>query len=75
MHTPAELMGEIEAGGFSVQKLHAVEGPGTWMPGFNRIWRSHRGRELLCGLANVSSRVPFLRAVTPHLLVAVRKLA
>jgi SAM-dependent methyltransferase len=73
MHTPTELGREIEAGGFDLQSLHAVEGPGAWTPGFNRVWRSDRGRGLLCGLARTSSRVPLLRAVTPHLLAVARK--
>lgn len=74
MHTPAELAREIDAGGFRVQRLHSVEGPSAWIPGFNRIWRSSdRGRELLCGLARASSRAPLLRALTPHLLVVGRK--
>ena len=73
MHTPAELAREIEAGGFGVQRIHATEGPGAWTPGFDRLWRNARGRQLLCGLARASSHVPWLRAVTPHMLVVAGK--
>jgi SAM-dependent methyltransferase len=75
MHTPTQLEKEIEAGGFDLQSFHAVEGPGAWMPGFNRVWRSDRAQGLLCGLARVSSRASILRAVTPHMLVVACKSA
>jgi len=73
MHTPAELSREIEVAGFDVQSLHAIEGPGAWTPGFDPVWRRARGRTLLFGLARASSRVPLLRALTPHLLVVARR--
>jgi SAM-dependent methyltransferase len=73
MHTPSELKSEIAAAGFEGGRVHAVEGPGAWMPGFDQLWRSERGRRFLCGLAESAGHVPWLRAVSPHLLVSARK--
>ena len=73
MHTPSGLLNEIAAGGFDLCGFHAIEGPGAWTPGFDRIWRGGRGRELLFDLARLGSRVSLLRAITPHMLVVGRK--
>jgi SAM-dependent methyltransferase len=73
MHFPSELREELSGAGFVDGSVHAVEGPGAWFPGFDRMWSRRRGPSILCGLAESVGRVPWLRAVTPHLLAAARK--
>jgi len=73
MHFPSELRDEISTAGFVDGRVHAVEGPGAWLPGFDPMWSRRRGRRFLCELADSVGRVSWLRAATPHLLVAARK--
>jgi ubiquinone/menaquinone biosynthesis C-methylase UbiE len=73
MHRPAELVGEISAGGFAECRYHAVEGPGAWLPGFQRAWRRRNVRAALCEIARASGGVPLLRALTPHMVVTAHK--
>ncbi len=73
MHTPHELVAEVEQAGFTGCELYAVEGPGAYFPGFESLYRRERGRRLLEGIATAVSRLPWLRGATPHLLAFARK--
>jgi len=73
MHFPSELRDEISGAGFVDGSVHAVEGPGAYLPGFDQMWFRRRGPSFFCGLAGSVDRVPWLLAVTPHLLATARK--
>jgi SAM-dependent methyltransferase len=73
MHMPAELVAEIENAGFDCREVCATEGPGAWLPGFHSVYRRKRGRCLLEKIAEKASLMPWLRGLTPHLLVVAQK--
>lgn len=72
-HRPDELAAEIRDAGFDLVGLHAVEGPGAFMPGFGERWRDPKSRNRLLGLLRRVESEPTLLGASPHLLAIGRK--
>jgi ubiquinone/menaquinone biosynthesis C-methylase UbiE len=72
-HRPEELPAEIEAAGFDLAALLAIEGPGVFLPDIDD-WLDDASRRamLLRALARVETE-PSLLGASPHLLAVGRK--
>src|SRR5262245_25038804 len=72
-HRPEELAGEASEAGFESPAVHAVEGPGAFLPDFAARFNDpvHRAT-LLRFLARVE-REPALLGASPHLLAVARR--
>jgi len=67
-HHPGELSAEVREAGFDLDGIFAVEGPGAFVPGFQRRWKDPRQREQLLELLRRVEREPALLGASPHLL-------
>lgn len=72
-HHPGELSAEVRAAGFNLAGLFAVEGPGAFVPEFQRRWKDPRNREQLLDLLRRVEREPALLGASPHLLAVGQK--
>jgi ubiquinone/menaquinone biosynthesis C-methylase UbiE len=72
-HHPEGLSAEIREGGFVLEGVYAVEGPGAFLPDFERRWSDRQSRERLLGLLRRVEREPALLGASPHLLAVGRK--
>ncbi len=72
-HRPEDLAAEASEAGFESPAVHAVEGPGAFLPDFRARWNDpvHRAT-LLLFLARVE-RDPALLGGSPHLLAVARR--
>lgn len=67
-HHPGELSAEVREAGFGLRGLYAVEGPGAFVPEFQRRWEDPQSRERLLELLRRVEREPALLGASPHLL-------
>ena len=72
-HHPDELSSEVREAGFRLEGLHAVEGPGAFIPGFADRWGDAKNRERLLELLRRVESEPVLLGVSPHLLAVGQK--
>ncbi len=72
-HHPEELSAEVQEAGFTLAGLLAVEGPGAFLPEFQRRWKNPRNRKRLLELLRRVEREPALLGASPHLLAVGRK--
>ena len=72
-HHPGELSAEVREAGFTLTGLFAVEGPGAFVPEFQRRWKDPRDRERLLELLRRVEREPALLGASPHLLAVGQK--
>jgi ubiquinone/menaquinone biosynthesis C-methylase UbiE len=72
-HHPGELSAEVREVGFTLTGLFAVEGPGAFLPEFQRRWKDPRDRERLLELLRRVEREPALLGASPHLLAVGQK--
>ena len=71
-HHPDELVEEFAAGGFEVQHLLAVEGPGKLIPGFERCWEIPEQREWLLDVVRKVEEERHLFGTSTHLMVVAK---
>ena len=72
-HHPGELSAEVREAGFTLPGLYAVEGPGAFVPDFQRRWNDPEDRERLLELIRRVEREPALLGTSPHLLAVGQK--
>jgi ubiquinone/menaquinone biosynthesis C-methylase UbiE len=72
-HHPGELSAEVREAGFTLTGLYAVEGPGAFVPDFERVWGDPGRRERLLQLLRRVEREPALLGASPHLLAVGEK--
>jgi ubiquinone/menaquinone biosynthesis C-methylase UbiE len=72
-HQPAELVSELDAGGFTGVGLYAVEGPGAATTDFARRWADPASRERLLTFLRAVEGEPALLGASPHLLAVGRR--
>jgi len=70
-HRPAEVRAEMEAAGFSVEALLAIEGPASYRPEVDE-WMADERRELALEAIRRVERDPAVLAVSSHLLAVGR---
>ncbi|PYX77584.1 MAG: SAM-dependent methyltransferase [Acidobacteria bacterium] len=73
LHHPEELKNEIQAVGFKLEALYAVEGPGWLAPNFEKLWAKRVLRERLLTLLRAIESEPTLLGHSVHFLVVARK--
>jgi ubiquinone/menaquinone biosynthesis C-methylase UbiE len=71
-HHPDELRGELEDGGFHVEALLAVEGPGSFRPELEG-WLEDERREVLLGTIRRVESEPSMLGASSHLLAFGRR--
>jgi ubiquinone/menaquinone biosynthesis C-methylase UbiE len=73
LHRPAELEGELRDGGFDVEALLGVEGPGWLLQAFDEAWDDPARRETLLEAARLVEEERDLIAASTHLLAVARR--
>jgi ubiquinone/menaquinone biosynthesis C-methylase UbiE len=72
-HRPQELVHELAAAGFKLEKLAAIEGPGWMAKDFDRLWTDTVQRERLLRYIRTLESEPELVGASPHLMAIARK--
>jgi ubiquinone/menaquinone biosynthesis C-methylase UbiE len=72
-HRPEELAGEASEAGFESPVVHALEGPGAFLPDFAVRWTSSEERAVLLRFLARVEREPALLGASPHLLAVARR--
>lgn len=73
VHRPQELHAEVEAGGFDVLGVVAIEGPAALLGDLDERMRDARHREVLLNSLRALESVPEVVGATPHLLAIARR--
>ena len=73
LHRPEDLRDEVSSGGFDVEGLYGIEGPGWMLSDFNDRWNDPKRREVLVDVARKLEAEPSMRGASAHLLVVGRK--
>jgi SAM-dependent methyltransferase len=71
-HRPDELRDEVAAAGFEQVDVLGVEGPGAYVPDFERRWADPARRDALLRAAELVERDPDALAAASHLLATGR---
>ena len=74
LHRPAELENEVRDGGFDVEALLGVEGPGWLLQAFNQAWEDDARRETLLEIARLVEEERELIPASTHMLVVARRI-
>jgi SAM-dependent methyltransferase len=72
-HRPEDLAAEAGEAGFEAVEVHAVEGPGAFLPDFARRWNDPAQRETLLQFLARVEREPAILGGSPHLLAVARR--
>jgi ubiquinone/menaquinone biosynthesis C-methylase UbiE len=72
LHRQADLEAEVREGGFDVDALLGVEGPGWLLQAFNEAWDDRDRRETLLEVARLVEAERELIAASTHMLVVAR---
>jgi ubiquinone/menaquinone biosynthesis C-methylase UbiE len=72
-HRPEELVNELAAADFKLEKLAAIEGPGWMAKDFDRLWRDVVQRERLLRYVRTLEYAPELVGASPHFMAIARK--
>ena len=72
-HRPDDLRREVAEGGFDVQQLYGIEGPGWLLSDFDERWADPKRREILVSVARALETEPSVIGCSAHLLVVGRK--
>jgi ubiquinone/menaquinone biosynthesis C-methylase UbiE len=72
-HRPGELAAEVSETGFESPVVHAVEGPGAFLPDFAARWTNPEERAVLLHFLALVEREPALLGASPHLLATARR--
>jgi len=72
-HTPEDLAREATEAGFESVAVHALEGPGAFLPDFARRWSDPAQREVLLRFLARVEQEPALVGGSPHLLAVARR--
>jgi hypothetical protein len=72
-HRPEDLAAEGAEAGFEGVSVHAVEGPGAFLPDFAQRWSDPAQRETLLRFLAQVEREPALLGGSPHLLAVARR--
>jgi ubiquinone/menaquinone biosynthesis C-methylase UbiE len=72
-HRPDDLAAETAEAGFEAPAVHALEGPGAFLPDFARRWNDPARREILLRFLARVEREPALLGASPHLLAVARR--
>jgi SAM-dependent methyltransferase len=72
-HRPEDLAAEASEAGFESPAVHAVEGPGAFLPDFALRWHDPVARETLLRFLRRVEREPALLGGSPHLLAVARR--
>jgi ubiquinone/menaquinone biosynthesis C-methylase UbiE len=67
-HLPAELQGEVEAGGFADVRVLGVEGPGWMVADFDARWAEAALRKDMLDVARALEEEPSIIGASAHLL-------
>lgn len=67
-HHPDELVDEFATGGFAVQQLLAIEGPGKLIPHFEEHWNDPQQREWILNAIRKVEQEPHLLGLSTHIL-------
>lgn len=73
LHTPRQLHDDVEAGGFEVLGVVAVEGPAAILPDLDERMADGRDRGVLLDCVRAVEEVPELLGASPHLLAIARR--
>lgn len=73
LHRPDELRDEAREGGFEIEGLYGVEGPGWLFSDFDDRWKDERRRSMLVEVARAVESEPAVIGCSAHLIVAGRK--
>ena len=74
-HHPEELQAELQAAGFKVRALLAVQGPGWIVPDIEALMRDETARALLLETVRKLEAEPALLGMSPHVLAVGEKTA
>jgi SAM-dependent methyltransferase len=72
-HRPGELSAEVREAGFHLAGLYSVEGPGAFIPDFDRRWKDPESQERLLELLRRVEGQPAILGASPHLLAVGQK--
>ena len=72
-HEPAELAAEGTEAGFADVAVHAIEGPGAFLPDFARRWNDPAHRAALLRFTALVERRPAILGSSPHLVAVGRR--
>lgn len=73
LHRQADLESEVREGGFEVDALLGVEGPGWLLQAFNAAWDDAARRETLLEIARAVEAEREIIAASTHMLVVARR--
>lgn len=73
LHRPGELADELADGGFTVEELLGVEGPGWLLGRFGEAWRDEEQRRTLLELAAIVEAERDLVAASTHMIAFARR--
>jgi ubiquinone/menaquinone biosynthesis C-methylase UbiE len=73
LHRPAELEAEVRDGGFRVDALLGVEGPGWLLQSFNEAWDDDARRSMLLEIARLVEGERDIIAASTHMLIVARR--
>ena len=72
-HCPEDLRREVLEGGFEVEALYGVEGPGWMLPDFADRWNDLERREIILRVARSLESEPSIVGCSAHLIAVGRK--
>jgi ubiquinone/menaquinone biosynthesis C-methylase UbiE len=73
LHRPEDLRDEVASGGFDVEGLYGIEGPGWMLSDFEDRWNEPARREVLVDVARKLETEPSMLGASAHLLAVGRK--